>query len=150
MPLSSFLDAKVPNESVPASISSSTQIRSSTTTTPATNTSTSAVQLSSTMKRFQRPEALELRRRVISRAERELAFRVGTPYFDVVKWCLEYADQHNDVDSTVYKNTAADTAAAASATEGFNDWHPALEFYNRVVVPLRKIANVGEFFGCGQ
>ncbi|KLJ12172.1 hypothetical protein EMPG_09600 [Blastomyces silverae] len=142
VPLSSFLDAKVSNESAAASISSPTQIRSSTTTTPAPSTPATAVQLSSTMKRFQRPEALELRRRVISRADRELAFRVGTPYFDVVKWCLEYADQHNDVDSTIFKSSAANTAAAATATEGFNDWHPALEFYNRVVVPLRKIANI--------
>ncbi|EEQ89297.1 hypothetical protein, variant 1 [Blastomyces dermatitidis ER-3] len=143
VPLSSFLDAKVPIESAPASISSSTQIRSSTTTTLAISNPATAVQLSSSMKRFQRPEALELRRRVISRADRELAFRVGTPYFDVVKWCLEYADQHNDVvDSTICKNAAADTVAAATATEGFTDWHPALEFYNRVVVPLRKIAKI--------
>ncbi|PGH04268.1 hypothetical protein GX51_03613 [Blastomyces parvus] len=142
VPLSSFLDAKVSNESIPGLISSSTQIRSSTSTTPTTSTSATAVQLSSTMKRFQRPEALELRRRVISRADRELAFRVGTPYFGVMKWCLEYADQHNDVDRTICESAAADSVAAATATEGFNDWHPALEFYNRVVVPLRNIANI--------
>ncbi|PGH35750.1 hypothetical protein GX50_01463 [[Emmonsia] crescens] len=139
VPLSSFLDAKVSNASASSLLSSSSQNRPFVTPT---STSATAAQLSSTMRRFQRPEALELQRRVTSRADRELAFRVGTPYFGVVKWCLGHADQRNDVDSTIGNSSAAATLATATATEGFDDWHPALEFYNRVVVPLSKMTNV--------
>ncbi|KAI9858398.1 MAG: hypothetical protein M1813_007502 [Trichoglossum hirsutum] len=79
------------------------------------------VYLSSKMKRFHRIEALELRRRVVARSDRELAFRAGSAYFAAVKWCLSFGDQPGD--------------------QG-DEWHPALEFYNRVVVPLRKLANI--------
>ncbi|EGC47013.1 conserved hypothetical protein [Histoplasma capsulatum var. duboisii H88] len=137
-PLSSFLDAKLSNDSAS---STKNRVSNTTTTAPATSTSATSVQLSSTMKRFQQPEALELQRRVTSRADRELPFRVGTAYFDVVKWCLGFADRHNDVDGTIGGRATADTVAATTASEGCNDWHPALEFYNRVVVPLKQLAN---------
>ncbi|PGH27120.1 hypothetical protein AJ80_01076 [Polytolypa hystricis UAMH7299] len=104
-PLSTFLDAEVSKTS-----------RATTTTSPV------LVTLSSKMEVFQRPEALELQRRVTSRADRELPFRIGSTYHDVVKWCLSFSTQLRD----------------ASIRE---DWHPALEFYNQAVVPLRKLAN---------
>ncbi|PGH11905.1 hypothetical protein AJ79_04597 [Helicocarpus griseus UAMH5409] len=153
VPLASFLDARASNGSVVTSqLSSSSPLLSSSSVlsqdrslTSTSTTATTSPRLSSTMKRFHRPEALELQRRVCSRADRELAFRVGTTYFDVVKWCLGYADRHNDVDGTVINATAIVAPALdanAAAVEDCDDWHPALEFYNRVVVPLRRIANM--------
>ncbi|ODH52793.1 hypothetical protein GX48_00987 [Paracoccidioides brasiliensis] len=136
VPLSSFLDAKVTNTSGhPSSLLQSRSLRGGATS----STLIASVQLSSSMSRFQLPEALELQRRVTSRADRELAFRVGTTYFDAVKWCLGYADKHNDADSTI---SNAENTATTEAIQSFGDWHPALDFYNQVVVPLRKIANV--------
>ncbi|OJD17348.1 hypothetical protein AJ78_02533 [Emergomyces pasteurianus Ep9510] len=123
VPLSSFLDAKGLGASGTSSLSSSAQSRSTTTSNVAPSISATAVQLSSTMGRFQRPEALELLRRVTSRADR-------------------YADQQNGVDGNNPNGATAATAGTAPVAESFDDWHPALEFYNRVVVPLRKIANV--------
>ncbi|KAK0750546.1 prion-inhibition and propagation-domain-containing protein [Schizothecium vesticola] len=68
--------------------------------------------LSRDMPEFYGPHANELRRRVLTRVEGELGFRVGSAYCDVVRWCLEYAAEEED------------------GGEG------AMEFYNRVVVPL--------------
>lgn len=81
----------------------------------------SSVKLSSKMKRFGREQALELRRRIEYRLERELAFRVGTTICDVVKWCLRFGDTKSEDD--------------------LEDWQPALEFYENVVVPLETWSN---------
>lgn len=67
--------------------------------------------LSRDMPEFYGPHANELRRRVLMRVEGELGFRVGSAYCDVVRWCLGYA-------------------SSGEEEEG------AMEFYNRVVVPL--------------
>ncbi|KAK1832950.1 prion-inhibition and propagation-domain-containing protein [Podospora conica] len=67
--------------------------------------------LSRDMPEFYGPHANELRRRVLLRVEGELGFRVGSVYCEVVKWCLGYAEEGGE-------------------GEG------AMEFYNRVVVPL--------------
>ena len=79
------------------------------------------VRLSSKMKHFGREEALELRRRVLIRLERELAFRVGTTVCDVVRWCLQFADTR--------------------VGDEVQDWQPALEIYENVVVPLMTWSN---------
>ena len=78
----------------------------------------SGVRLSSKMKHFGREQALELRRRVEIRLEKELAFRVGTVVCDVVRWCLRFGDSRSGDD--------------------VEDWQPALEFYENVVVPLER------------
>jgi hypothetical protein len=83
-----------------------------------------SVSLSSKMTHFHRTEALELQRRVYSRADRELSFRVGEKYYEAVKWCLKFADTPTD----------------ASHEE---NWHPALELYNKVVIPLEDVAKIG-------
>lgn len=81
----------------------------------------SSVPLSSKMTYFHRIEALELQRRVQSRADRELAFRVGSTYYGAVNWCLNFAD-----------------LSISGPQE--EEWHPALEFYNEVVIPLTDLA----------
>lgn len=53
---------------------------------------------------------------------KELAFRMGSTYCEVVKWCLTFADQPAEENSG-------------------DDWHPALQFYNNVVLPLDGISN---------
>jgi hypothetical protein len=83
-----------------------------------------SVLLSSKMTQFHRTEALELQRRVQSRADRELAFRVGAKYHGAVKWCLNFADRSTDGPQE-------------------EEWHPALEFYNEVVIPLADFAKFG-------
>ena len=77
--------------------------------------------LSSKMKYYGREQALELRRRIYIRLERELAFRVGTTVCDVVRWCLQFADTRLGDDA--------------------EDWRPALEFYENVIVPLETGPN---------
>jgi len=79
------------------------------------------VELSGNMKLFHEPHAVELRKRVLARVEAELAFRVGSPYCRAVKFCLEFADMQ------------ADEGAAGVGEVGV---HPAMEFYDNVVVPL--------------
>ncbi len=86
--------------------------------------SESSVSLSSKMTYFHRTEALELQRRVQSRADRELAFRASSTYYEAVKWCLNFSDQSI---SGPHKE----------------EWHPALEFYNEVVIPLADLAKLG-------
>lgn len=70
--------------------------------------------LSRDMPEFYGPHANELRRRVLMRVEGELGFRVGSAYCAVVRWCLGYA----------------------SSGEEEEGGEGAMEFYNRVVVPL--------------
>lgn len=99
-PLSSFLDAR-PNSS-------------------ASSAAPPMVALSSKMHHFRRPEADELRRRVNGVVSSEMAFRVGSTYHNVVKWCLNYADQYDDSQGA--------------------ERQPAVQFYNRVAVPLQRLA----------
>jgi hypothetical protein len=78
------------------------------------------VQLSPEMKYFDQFEALELKRRVMFRVDSELAFRVGTRYCEIVRWCLDFSQSD------------------------FNDdqaWQAGVEFYNNVVTPLEEISN---------
>jgi hypothetical protein len=82
--------------------------------------SNAAVQLSPDMKHFHQVEALELRRRVMLRVDSELAFRVGTRYCEVVKWCLGFSQSDFDDDEP---------------------WRVGVEFYNNVVNPLEKISS---------
>jgi hypothetical protein len=81
--------------------------------------SNAAVQLSPDMKHFHQVEALELRRRVMLRVDSELAFRVGTRYCEVVKWCLGFSQSDFDDEP----------------------WRAGVEFYNNVVIPLEEISN---------
>lgn len=74
---------------------------------------------------FSPDDARELQKRVMKVVRKELAFRVGREYRDAVKWCLTYADA-DELDSE------------------HEVWHPALEFYNRVVVPLSHLAKLEE------
>ena len=85
-------------------------------------TKSKSVELSSKMKHFGREQALELRRRIEFRLEKELAFRVGTAICDVVKWCLRFGDTRSEGDP--------------------EDWQPALKFYENVVVPLETWSNL--------
>ncbi|KAJ7125809.1 prion-inhibition and propagation-domain-containing protein [Mycena crocata] len=71
-----------------------------------------------TEERFGMEEAIELRRAVITRARKELAFRVGSGYKEVVEWCL----------------TRGDTEKAE------NDADLAVEFYEKVAVPLQNMS----------
>jgi hypothetical protein len=86
------------------------------------------VELSGDMKVFYRPHAVELRKRVAARVEAEMAFRVGSPYCRVVQFCLEFADRQPDV---------------GSVDVGEVGVHPAMEFYNNVVVPLAGLSSSG-------
>ena len=81
--------------------------------------SNAAVQLSPDMKHFHQVEALELRRRVMLRVDSELAFRVGTRYCEVVKWCLGFSQSDFDDEP----------------------WRAGVEFYNNVLIPLEEISN---------
>jgi hypothetical protein len=84
-----------------------------------------AVELSAVMKEFYKPHAEELRKRVVARVESELAFRVGSPFCRAVQFCLEFADKRGEVSGTV--------------DVGEVGVHPAMEFYNNVVVPLAAL-----------
>ena len=119
VPLLSFLDAVIPPSTDP-SASASASVDA--------NMGTNPVPLSSKMKYFHRAEALALRRIVLLRIDHDLAFRVGTTYCNVVKWCLNFADSN------------ANDGKKNGEQEGRNashHQHPALEFYNHVVMPLK-------------
>ncbi|KIW69152.1 hypothetical protein PV04_05045 [Phialophora macrospora] len=72
------------------------------------------VALSPDMPRFHEVEAVELKRRVMIRVGSELAYRVGTKYKEVVRWCL-------DLEGPV----------------------TAIEFYNMVAIPLDELCGQG-------
>lgn len=72
------------------------------------------VALSPDMPRFHEVEATELKRRVMIRVNSELAYRVGTKYKEVVRWCL-------DLEGPV----------------------TAIEFYNMVAIPLDELCDQG-------
>ncbi|KAK0734632.1 hypothetical protein B0T26DRAFT_746510 [Lasiosphaeria miniovina] len=96
----------------------------------ADGSASSAVILSSDMKLFHEPHAVELRRRVLSRADSELGFRVGSKYYGAVKFCLEMDDGR------------LGAAGAAAEEDGLAiPFHPAMEFYNNVVVPLASASH---------
>lgn len=69
---------------------------------------------------FHRPEAMILKTMVLDRLKKEFAFRFGTVYYEAVKWCLTRAD-----------------LPLADLDE--DPVHPALEFYNNVLIPLEGI-----------
>ncbi|RMZ76423.1 hypothetical protein DV737_g4795, partial [Chaetothyriales sp. CBS 132003] len=72
------------------------------------------VVLSTDMPRFHEIEAVELKRRVMIRVGSELAYRVGTKYKEVVRWCL-------NLEGPV----------------------TAVEFYNMVAIPLDELCGQG-------
>ncbi|KAJ7117639.1 prion-inhibition and propagation-domain-containing protein [Mycena epipterygia] len=65
-----------------------------------------------------RGETGGLRRKMIDQLKKDLAFRMGTPYKDVVEWCLT-------------RDAGSDSSLA-------------VEFYNKVVVPLWNISRWGD------
>lgn len=73
---------------------------------------------------FGEEQAKTLRKHVFRRLESEFAFRVGTAYMEATRFCLEFGERE-----------------ATEEEEGF-ERHPALEFYNCVVVPLSRLAEV--------
>jgi len=79
-----------------------------------------SVQLSPVMKHFHQEEALELKRRVMIRVDKELAFRVGTKYCEVVRWCLSFYQ---------------------TPLDNKQPWQAGMEFYNNVVIPLEELSN---------
>ncbi|KAK4114409.1 hypothetical protein N656DRAFT_796874 [Canariomyces notabilis] len=103
-----------------ASTGSSSQVQLGLTSKPAT------VELSDDMDSFHTPHALELRKRVTERVNSELAFRAGSRFCQAVKFCLEFADRERD-------GEAGDGAEVGV--------HPAMEFYNNVVVPLAGLSS---------
>ncbi|KAK3372271.1 prion-inhibition and propagation-domain-containing protein [Podospora didyma] len=122
MPLASFLGGKPA-----AMICSSCGKKRATATRAASGDSDGRSEgsgiLAPDMKIFHAPHAAELKRRVIARAYAELGFRVGTKYAAAVKFCLEMGD-----------NYVVEAGSSRGSTE--IPLHPALEFYNNVVVPL--------------
>jgi len=116
IPLSSFLDAKKSASTSAHAVSTSTLLGAD---KPA------SVSLSADMKYFHVPHAFELRKRVIARVSNELAFRMGSSYCNAVRFCLELAErQPNGEDIDI----------------GEVGLHPAMEFYNNVVIPLSSLA----------
>ena len=73
----------------------------------------STTALSPTMRTFHEAEALELKRRAMIRIEHELAYRVGSSYKEIVKWCL-------NLEGPV----------------------TAIDFFNMVAVPLDTLCSV--------
>ncbi|CEJ82772.1 hypothetical protein VHEMI02820 [[Torrubiella] hemipterigena] len=69
---------------------------------------------------FGEEQAKTLRKHVFRRLESEFAFRVGTAYMEATRFCLEFGERE----------------------VGEEERHPALEFYNCVVVPLSRLAEV--------
>ncbi|GAB1319904.1 Prion-inhibition and propagation-domain-containing protein [Madurella fahalii] len=85
-----------------------------------------SVELWENMESFHAPHAAELRKRVIDTVNSELAFRVGSPFCQAVRFCLEFADKHQDVETSDGSEVGV---------------HPAMEFYNNVVVPLAELSS---------
>ncbi|KAH7397247.1 prion-inhibition and propagation-domain-containing protein [Pyrenochaeta sp. MPI-SDFR-AT-0127] len=109
MPLSSFLDNKKSSNEKP-----------------------NPLDLSSKMETFTEANAKELQKRVLYIVDKELAFRVGTPYRDAVRWCLTQADEKMN-------SEAPQALGGRVVTEAERDWRPALNFFNNVVVPLERL-----------
>ncbi|KAL7804897.1 prion-inhibition and propagation domain-containing protein [Trichoderma aethiopicum] len=114
-PLISFLEAKKSSSSSSSPAPSSSAVQMGVPSKP------TSVSLSADMASFHKPHALELKKRVVGRVDSELAFRVGSPFCQAVTFCLKFADEQPD------------TGAGDGGEVGV---HPAMEFYNNVVVPL--------------
>jgi len=122
VPLRSFLDATKKSSS-----SSATGSGSGSSSSIQLGTKPASVNLSADMKTFHAPHALELKKRVLGRVDNELAFRVGSTYCQAVKFCLEFADRQTEGDAL---------------DGGEVGVHPAMEFYDNVVVPLASLPNL--------
>ncbi|KAK4235383.1 prion-inhibition and propagation-domain-containing protein [Achaetomium macrosporum] len=127
MPLSSFLEATAKKRNdrgaaAPRDLIAALQLGGGKQAT------TGSVELSGDMKIFHEPHAMELKKRLMARVEAELAFRVGSPFYRAVKFCLEFADRNSQADPAV------DGPGEVSV-------HPAMEFYDKVVVPLAGLAS---------
>ncbi|KLU87115.1 hypothetical protein MAPG_06120 [Magnaporthiopsis poae ATCC 64411] len=132
-PLSNFLEGR------PARGGGGGKTNGTTTTPTTTTTTTTTTTLSKDMKTFHEPHARLLRRHVLKHVDAELAFRVGSPYHAAVKFCLGEADGDSDDksgDGTADVTAVDDPWSVPSAAA-----NPALEFYDRVVVPLARLAN---------
>lgn len=70
-------------------------------------------------KSFHREEATVLKDLVVECVDKKVAFQMGTGYRDAARWCLQLAD------------------GGGSGTDAERE-HPALSFYNHVVVPLNN------------
>ncbi|TLD28276.1 hypothetical protein PspLS_04131 [Pyricularia sp. CBS 133598] len=88
------------------------------------------VRLSRDMQLFHRPHALLLKKLVLRHVDSELAFRVGSPYYRAVVYCLKAGDVYDDENGDVKE----------FSDDGDLALHPALEFYNQVVVPLARLS----------
>ncbi len=92
-----------------------------------------SVILSGDMETFHAPHAGELRKRVLARVENEMAFRVGSRYAEVVKFCLGFADRLEGGEGT----------RSGGVEGGEVGLHPAMKFYDHVVVPLAQGGDMG-------
>lgn len=115
VPLSSFLLARVAD--------------STTKTTSVVGTGTaagaSAKELGTAPEAFGEEQAKTLRKHVLKRLESEFAFRVGIKYAEATRFCLEFRER----------------VVKTEEEEGGLERHPALEFYNCVVVPLSRLVD---------
>ncbi|KAK4121517.1 hypothetical protein N657DRAFT_577590, partial [Parathielavia appendiculata] len=122
MPLKEkFLEATKKSLSSSSASSASASALGSDFAPQSSRATSSGVELSGDMDVFHAPHAVELKRRVIHVVESELAFRVGSLYYRAVKFCLEFADRQPD---------------PGVADGGEVGVHPAMAFYDNVVVPL--------------
>lgn len=122
-PLKSFLEGKKSSSKTGAA---SKPARSSLEAQLGMSNQPASVELWEDMELFHEPHAMELKKRVIDTVDSELAFRVGSVFCQAVKFCLEFADEHQDLDAS---------------DGGEVGVHPAMEFYNNVVVPLAGLSS---------
>ncbi|EJT82314.1 hypothetical protein GGTG_02288 [Gaeumannomyces tritici R3-111a-1] len=125
-PLSNFLEGR------PARATSKVAATAANGTTT-TTTARAEITLSKDMKTFHEPHARLLRRHVLRHVDAELAFRAGSPYRAAVGYCLGGDDDDADGAAAGRDDDPWSVPSAAA--------HPALEFYDRVVVPLARLAN---------
>jgi hypothetical protein len=84
----------------------------------------SSARLSPDMQVFHSDHAALLKTRVGNTVEKELMFRVGSSYAAAIQFCLELADRPSTVDICEVP------------------LHPVLEFYDKVVAPLARLARI--------
>lgn len=120
VPLMSFLEARRSSSSSSGPAPSPSAVQLGVPSQPA------SVSLSADMEFFHTEHALELKKRVMRRVDSELAFRVGSSFCQAVKFCLEFADKQLNADT----NDGGEVGV-----------HPAMEFYNNVVIPLSVLSN---------
>ncbi|KAL8420543.1 hypothetical protein RB594_003359 [Gaeumannomyces avenae] len=129
-PLSNFLEGRPARATSKVAVTAANG--TSTTTTTTTTTARAEITLSKDMKTFHEPHARLLRRHVLRHVDAELAFRAGSPYRAAVGYCLGGDD---DADGAAAGRDDDPWSVPSAAA------HPALEFYDRVVVPLARLAN---------